>query len=232
MSSILDALEKANRERAQRAGDPARQDLADHQATLERRLREQQLRHRRQLLLILTGGAVLALLLAGTAGLALLWQQRGNEPEPTGTALAAAAIPAAEEPQAAEPQATPTPEPTATPAPTPSPTATATATPEPSPTPSPSPAPSGQSSRYIENDPPPLPTGTYTGMFQDGDIVRPVDLGLQVDGVMDMGTGLVAIINGRQVRAGAKLGELHLVDVQFGFLTIDIGDGTIVRVRF
>ncbi len=240
MSSILDALEKANRERSRRRGDPAGQDLsAERQALLERRLLEQQIRHRRQLVLALTVAGLLILLLAGSVMMAVLWQQRGSSPTggPDGDSplMAAVTTPAPEEPSPGteqQPESTPTP----TPSPTPEPRPTATPHPTPSPTPTPTPTPAATAvAGYIENAPrerDAAPPGSYTGIFQDGDIIRPVDIGLQVDGVMDMGTGLVALINGRQVRAGAKIGELHIVDVQFGVLTVDVGDGTVVRVRF
>lgn len=69
-------------------------------------------------------------------------------------------------------------------------------------------------------------------MFRDGEIVRPEDLGLTITGVMEFQSGSVAFINGGEYKAGQKIGELHLIDVRIGVLTIDVGDGTQVKVRF
>jgi hypothetical protein len=63
-------------------------------------------------------------------------------------------------------------------------------------------------------------------------VVRPEELGIKVDGVLELQNGFIAMINGREVRPGMKVGELHLIDIQFGVITIDVGDGTIVKARF
>jgi hypothetical protein len=55
---------------------------------------------------------------------------------------------------------------------------------------------------------------------------------MEVGGVMELKSGNVALVNGKQVRAGQKIGELHVIDVQAGLLTVDVGDGTVVKVRF
>jgi hypothetical protein len=34
------------------------------------------------------------------------------------------------------------------------------------------------------------------------------------------------------VRAGQKVDGLHIVDIQFGLITVDLGDGTIVKARY
>lgn len=224
MSSILDALERASKERAARKGQPITSDSLGQQSVLERRLREENERNRIALRTSL--GLVFLLLIVVVPVAVYMTNTRSSDvdvtaasapvvaPDPAIEAAAAASLPTTA--PAAEPQPSPTPPPSPTP--------------WPSPTAWPSPTPVESRAAYIENTPD--ATTSYKGIFKDGQVIRPSEIGLEISGVMELSGGNVALINDKQMRAGQKIGELHLVDIQSGLITVDIGDGTIVKVRF
>lgn len=49
---------------------------------------------------------------------------------------------------------------------------------------------------------------------------------------MELASGNVAIINETQVKAGQKIGDLHVIEINMSHLVIDLGDGTVVYVRY
>ncbi|MBI1291727.1 hypothetical protein GC173_10860 [bacterium] len=219
MSSILDALEKASKERAARRDLPPPPPSAPPPPTPAP-----------------GGGGGKFLIVAVLAGLivlvVVLWKGQQGEVPATPPIVVASATPVPPTPTLAP---SPTPVPTATPAATPSPTPAPSPTPWPTPTPWPSPTPPPSPTPVPTAMPSPVPTpppSGYSGVFRSGQIVRPDELGLTVTGVMEFGNGAVAFINGKEYRAGQKIGELHLIEVRVGLLTIDVGDGTVVKVRF
>lgn len=247
MSSILDALEKASKERAAKRGELLSGDRIGARQGLERRIASEADRHRRLIrrawiaialvaagLLVLTAG-VWAMLLGGD-------RDQDDTATPDSTLVAAAALPApTPAPTPAPVQTAPTPTPW--PSPTPWPTPTPWPSPAPSPTPSTTPARNATAIAAARPDAPlpPLPgeydkdtdlRPYYEGVFTDGQIIRPADLGLDVGGVLELPSGLVALVNDNHVRAGQRLYGLHFVDIRFGLITVDVGNGVIVRMRF
>jgi hypothetical protein len=235
MSSILDALEKASKERAAKRGDLSAASLGRESAREKQLVAEAE--HHRQRAKMIALSAVL-LVLCGVGGVFAFLQLRdpgasGAVPSssvhetdsvpPTVTTPPTTEPPAASQPPAAEPPSA------AAAAVAPAPTPWPTPTPWPSPTQPPTPEPT--QAVYIENAAP-VSTASYKGIFKDGQIIRPAEIGMEVGGVMELKSGNVALVNGKQVRAGQKIGELHVIDVQAGLLTVDVGDGTVVKVRF
>lgn len=220
MSSILDALEKAAKKREAEAG--ASGASVGEESLRERRLREEAERARKRArnTLIVAGGLVL---LGGGAIAVLALRNGGKGPAGDRTPSAVQAG-AAETPA---PAPTPTPivivvTPTATEAPPP------TAYPSPTPWPSPTPPPTTSPVPTVRL----TPTPSNLAALKDGQSIRPEDLGWQVSGTLEMGTGRYAIINGEHVRAGTRFGQFHIIDIQPGLINVDLGDGRIVNVVF
>lgn len=228
MSSILDALEKASKERAARRGDAIDSDALGQQAAVEKRLREERERQRRAMR---RAWAVLAvvgvLLIGGTAGAWLLLFRGASVNTPSAQeTLTVAAIPAAEPPPVAVVSTPAPPEPTvvattpeppvATPEPTPAPVIVAQA---PAPTPEPSPT-------SI------LPRRKTSDGFTNGQVIHPSEVGLEVGGVLELSSGFIALINDKQIRTGQTINNIRVQDIRFGQLMLDLGEGVVVRARF
>lgn len=216
MSSILDALERAAKEREKAQGAAATANFGADSAR-ERRMKEE-LEASRRRTRIASAIAAVVLLLGGTAvAVIALRDDKAPPPQSDRTAVLPPVDPA---PAAILPTPTPWPSPTAPPSPTPfpSPTAipTAAATPRVKPTPSPL--------SEATDDP--------SSLFTDGQIVRPVDLGWMIEGTMKFSNSSYVIINGEQVRAGQKYQDFHVLEVHERYLLVDLGKGVTVRVIF
>lgn len=180
MSTILDALEKANRARRKGEGGS----LAAGPTARERQLAEAAERERRRtrmllfailaaiVLLLAAGGTILFLVAGGTPREPAVRQQVALAPTPT-------PVPT--------PQPTPEPTPVPTPAPTPIPP---TPTPPP-PTPVPTPTPG-----HLVTPKP--------GRFSDSQVVYPTDLDVKIEGVLIDGTNSTIVIDGNLVDIGRK----------------------------
>ncbi len=230
MSSILDALEKASEKKGKGQNPDDGGNFTE--SPREKRLREENERHRRNVRLMMISGVVAFVLLIGTVGIfALVIMGRDGDTEAQESVnLAQATLPPTTEMTSQQPsppsdanpvtlvEPSPTPEPTQTPMPSP--------TPWPSPTPPPSPTPLAAQQQRAQERP------DYSKVFRDGQIIRPSEIGWTVDGVIEMGETNIAIINGRNVRAGQRFGGLHLIEVRSGLITVDVGNGVIVKVTF
>lgn len=227
MSSILDALEKASKERAARRGDAIDSDALGQQAAVEKRLREERERQRRAMqrawaVLVIVG----VLLFVGTAG-AWLLLFRGASAKTAPQETAAIAPAPAAEPAPVVPEATPAP---------PEPAVVA-ATPEPpAPTPQPTPEPV-----VVAEAPAPTPEPTPTSIlprrkvsdgFTNGQVIHPSEVGLEVGGVLELSSGFIALINDKQIRVGQSINNIRVQDIRFGQLMLDLGEGVVVRARF
>lgn len=213
MSTILEALEKANKRKAAGAqGNAAPNSLNVANVTdgdwRERQLREEMERHRQRNRLL--GGIVFVVGLLLLITIYMLWHganaraaaaAQANPPVAASTADVAP-VPAAAPVTPATPSinqgtegsaASPAPAPVSA-APSPSPTATPTQTPTPeaSPTPAPSPTP--------EPTPSPVPART----FADGEVIYDVDLGIDIEGVLKDGSQSVVLVDGEAISLGRK----------------------------
>lgn len=200
MSTILEALEKANKRKAagtpQGNAAPASLNVANvtEGDWRERRLREEMERHRQHNRLL--GAAIVVVAILLFIALYMLWAFAGQRAEVAGASsapvVADAAVPAPAPvlPVVSAPTvvvATPTPVPVVE-APTPTPAAT------PVPTPSPTPEPTST----------PLPTPTPERLYTDGEIVYDVDLGIDIEGVMKDGSQSVVLVDGEAISLGRK----------------------------
>lgn len=224
MSSILDALEKASKERAARKGDVISTDAVGQQALVEKRLREEreaQSRTMRRAWMAM--GGVALLLMAGTgAAWVLLFRSASSQPAETSTPAVIASPAPDPGPQTVVVAATapPTPEPVveSTPAPTPQPTPAATEPP---------------ATVVAEATPVPTPLRRKLSQrFSNGQIVHPSEVGLEVGGVLELSSGFVALVNNKQIRKGQSVENITITDIGFGQLMLDLGDGVVVRARF
>lgn len=215
MSSILDALEKASREqRPGGRGGAAGPTLRERQLELE----IQRGAERTRMIAIVAG--VVFFLVVGIAGFMMI-----NSPAQKPTTSASSVAPA---PQLAAPQPTPAlvaPTPYPTPTPYPSPTAAPTPAPTPQPTPEPTPTPTKARVRESQRE-------LLLKSLRDGQIISAEDIGWTIEGVMEMGDISFAMIDGEQIQTGTRYQGLHLIEVASGLLTVDLGDGRIVKISY
>ncbi|CAN5363372.1 hypothetical protein BH09SUM1_BH09SUM1_18330 [soil metagenome] len=215
MSSILDALEKANQKRAGKDGTPISNEELAQQSTRERRLRQEADKQRHIMRIMLFVSIAIIVLAGGTVAVLLM---RGPRTEkivaPPETQIAA--IPVATPSPTSKPAPTATPEPAPTPWPRP--------TPWPSPTPPPQPRATATPAREFDRN-------SYKGIFKDGQIVRPEELGLTISGVVKLGGNYIAIINDKNVKAGQKIGALHVVSIDERVITVLVEENVQVKVR-
>ncbi len=221
MSTILEALEKANKANKGQANAASSERLAEVSAR-ERRLREAEARHRRVVRLAIAGSVVLMILLAGSVTAIVMVIMKGDQPAEDAKTVAipepVSALPSTPAPKQGElqlaavlqdsdsasnnagPIKMPTPQPpTPTPAPTPSPTPTPTPTPTPQPTPTPEPKP----------------------RFSVNQVVTPEALGVNIEGAMIDGADSVVIIDGEMLEVGRKHKDIRLMSVQKGMLEVE-----------
>lgn len=215
MSSILDALEKASRgQRPGGGGSVAGPTLRERQLELE----IERGRERTRLIAIVAG--VTFLLVAGIAGFFVM-----KAPPPKPPDVKASVVPSA---QVAAPQPTPefvAPTPYPTPTPYPSPTAAPTPAPTPVATPEPTPTPSPKKQRESQR-------ALLLKSLRDGQIISAEDIGWSIEGVMEMGDISFAMIDGEQIQTGTRYQGLHLIEVSSGMLTLDLGDGRIIKISY
>jgi len=215
MSSILDALEKASRgQRAGGRGGAGGPTLRERQLELE----IERGRERTRLIAIVAG--VSFLLVAGLVGFFVM-----KAPPPKPVVANASSVPSQ---QVAAPQPTPefvAPTPYPTPTPYPSPTATPTPAPTARPTPEPTPTPSVRKQRESQR-------ALLLKSLRDGQIIAAEDIGWEIEGVMEMGDISFAMIDGEQIQTGTRYQGLHLIEVSSGMLTIDLGDGRIIKISY
>ncbi len=213
MSSILDALEKAARgQRPGGGGSVAGPTLRERQLELE----IERGRERTRLIAIVAG--VTFFLVAGIAGFFVM-----KAPPPKPPDVKASVVPSQPDPA---PQPTPaivapTPYPTPTPYPSPTAAPTPAPTPESTPTPTPSPKRQRESERAL-----------LLKSLRDGQIISAEDIGWSVEGVMEMGDISFAMIDGEQIQTGTRYQGLHLIEVASGMLTLDLGDGRIIKISY
>lgn len=216
MSSILDALEKASREqRPGGRGGAAGPTLRERQLELE----IQRGAERTRKIAIIAGVALF--LVIGIGGFMFV-----NSPSPKPPTTANSSV--VPSPQLSAPQPTPAmvaPTPYPTPTPYPSPTAAPTPAPTPQPTPEPTPTPSKARVRESQRD-------LLLKSLRDGQIISAEDIGWTIEGVMEMGDISFAMIDGEQVQTGTRYQGLHLIEVSSGLLTLDLGDGRIVKISY
>ncbi|MCC6545810.1 hypothetical protein IT570_01480 [Candidatus Sumerlaeota bacterium] len=245
MSSILDALERASKERENKQGQKissdalGRHSAADRQSAIEKQLRTENEKQKKLVIWMVVIFGVVVIGAVAAMGFIMMARADRDAAERESNRVAAAEpakagatleeiIPVLksglEAPGKAAPaDAIPTPAPTEAPSPVPTVAASPTGVPSPKAEPT--------AASYIQNSKEADVT-SYKGVFTDGQIIRPAEVGWSVEGVMEMKSGNIAIINGKQVKAGQKIGELHITEVRSGLITVDVGDGTIVKVRF
>ncbi len=239
MSSILDALERASKERENKQAEKissdalGRHSAADRQSALEKQLRTENEKQRRLVFTLSIIFGVVVILAVSAMGFMMMAKAGRDAEEREAERLAAEMAARQKSPLeqiipalASSPKPDAQQQPTAT-LPTPAPTEA----PTPAPLPSPSPAPTATVAAYIQNSAE-ADAKNYKGVFTDGQIIRPAEVGWEVEGVMELKGGNIAIINGKQVKAGQKAGQLQVIEVRSGLITADVGDGTIVKVRF
>ncbi|MDK2971827.1 MAG: hypothetical protein PWP23_1582 [Candidatus Sumerlaeota bacterium] len=182
MSTILDALEKANQARRKGEGGA----LGAGPTARERQLAEAAERERRRTRILLFAIIAAIVLLLAATGTILILVTGGTPRDPSGQSQVALA-----------------PAPTATPVPTPQPT------PEPTPVPSPTPTPIPPTPTPPPPTPAPSPTPRAVitptpGRFSDSQVVYPADLNVRIEGALIDGTNSTIVIDGNLVDIGRK----------------------------
>ncbi len=206
MSTILRALEKANKSR-NRDAQPGDAVSAAAAATRERQLREEAERHRRTARYMAVLFIVCIVIVAGIVSGMMLMREDGS------TASRVASVP---DPQPVQNlQGTPPPAENSEPVDTGTGTVLPTPTPAPSPTPQSSPTPT------------PLPTATPTpeptatpeaSLFRNNQVVWPEDLGIQVQGVLEDGSNSLIMIDHHNVEIGRKFKGIRPLAVRDGMI--------------
>lgn len=227
MSSILDALEKANRKRqSEQSGDGS--GISEAQSARERRLlqeAEEARRRSRQLGILLVSIALLfCLFMMGLAVLYFKHREKQSVPsivfESPFNDQALPNNPALDERDFQEPPASVTPAPTsfATPLPTPEPTPVPTAFPSPTPAPTPVPTPE--------------PTQTPIHRFAPNQVVYPVEIGLAIQGVMEDGPNSVILLeDGKTLEIGRKHLGVRPLQIRSGLIEAEYDqDGGVIPI--
>lgn len=215
MSSILDAIEKANRKR--QAGTSPEEELqSEAKSARERRLQqeaEEARRRSRQLGILLIS---ISLLFTGCMiVLAVLYfQARHSKLDSQRVALKGAQS-TVDVPQL---KVTPAPSevlpiliPSETPLSTPEPTPFAAPTPLPTPAPTPLPSPT----------PTPEPTKTPAPQFVPNQVVYPSELGITIQGVMEDGANSLILVDDQSLEIGRKYKGIRPISIRSGLIEVE-----------
>ncbi|MCB2155826.1 hypothetical protein KQI84_13160 [bacterium] len=218
MSTILDALEKANKAKGDKKpanGGSTPPTPPPEEPRPPRRPDDEgpQRRHASVWLLILLLVIIVILLLGGLSiAVAMLFSRQSEVARAEQERQQAVQMVQ----PAPTPIATPVPTPVPTPQPTPEPTATPLRTPSPSPEPTATPEPT--------ETPRPTDTPLPTPRFQDDQVVTDVDLGVRISGVMVAGSDSVVLIDGEEVAIGRKHKGIRPLEVRRGLIEAEVDD--------
>lgn len=233
MSSILDALEKANRKR--KAGENSEEEsIAEAKSARERRLQaeaEEARRRSRQMGILLF--TITTFFVSLMLNLAFIYfrtkENNGNQQITAANPLGENGV--GNQDQVVPPningnnalslpnQPTPTPEPVATPTPSPLPTATPVPSPTPTPVPTPQPTPV----------PTPMPSPVPKPRFVANQVVNPSEVGLEIQGVMEDGANSLILLKDTSLEIGRKYKGIRPLSIRSGLIEIeyDQGEGVI-----
>ncbi|MEQ8821454.1 MAG: hypothetical protein RLY93_14545 [Sumerlaeia bacterium] len=222
MSSILDALEKASKAKQARAGSTEDR-LAQER---ERRLREMEEKHRRQMrLALLAGAAFFGVLVLGGVVLIGVLLSRGRDDRPQEMAsVVVDQMGARDAPsdmtggtiKPATPTLGPTPTPAITPTPTPSPT--------PMPTQTPVAAVEVPARPTATPRPTPRITPRPTPRFAENQLISPADLGVEIKGALILGADSMVLIDDEELSIGRKYKGIRPLDIRSGMIEAEVDD--------